>query len=135
VYVDSTVCRAHQHAAGGIEKGDLQKEQSSTSGCTKPPPSCPPYTPSTMKRRVQFTEQAGRFRDYLPADDRKKLLHVVDQIANDPQGPDTHLAYRDDDATRSTWADGLMVHYLVTPSDVVIVEVDVYDTSRGFNIV
>ncbi len=26
VHVDSTVCRAHQHAAGAAEKGDLQKE-------------------------------------------------------------------------------------------------------------
>jgi mRNA-degrading endonuclease RelE of RelBE toxin-antitoxin system len=49
-----------------------------------------------MKRRVHFTEQARRFRDYIPADDRKTLLHVVDQIANDPLGPDTHLAYRDE---------------------------------------
>ncbi|KOX02219.1 hypothetical protein ADK65_08530 [Streptomyces sp. NRRL B-1140] len=88
-----------------------------------------------MKRCVHFTEQAGRFRDYLPADDRKKLLHVVDRIAGDPQGPHTHLACRDDDATRSTWADGLMVAYLVTPSAVVIVEVDIYDADRGFNIV
>ncbi|MEU1315001.1 hypothetical protein [Streptomyces tibetensis] len=88
-----------------------------------------------MKRCVHFTEQAGRFRDYIPADDRKTLLRVVDQIANDPRGPDTHLAYRDDDATRSTWAEGLMVHYLVTPSSVVIVEVDIYDAGRGFNIV
>ncbi|MER7483905.1 hypothetical protein ABTX60_40760 [Streptomyces sp. NPDC126510] len=88
-----------------------------------------------MKRCVHFTEQAGRFRDYLPADDREKLLHVVDQIAGDPQGPRTHLAYRDDDATRSTWAEGLMVDYLVTPSAVVIVDVDIYDADRGFNIV
>ncbi|MEU5237266.1 hypothetical protein ACH4UR_07645 [Streptomyces lydicus] len=88
-----------------------------------------------MKRRVHFTEQAGRFRDYLPVDDRKALLHLVDKIADDPQGPDTHLAYRDDDATRSTWADGLMVHYLVSPYDLVVVDVDIYDASRGFNIV
>lgn len=88
-----------------------------------------------MKRRVHFTEQAGRFRDYIPADDRKTVLHVVDRIVNDPQGPDTHLAYMGDDATRSTWFEGLMVHYLVTPSAVVIVEVDIYDADRGFNIV
>lgn len=88
-----------------------------------------------MKRHVHFTEQAGRFRDCIPADDRKALLRVVDRIADDPQGPDTHLAYMDDDATRSTWAEGLMVHYLVTPSDVVIVEVDIHDAGRGFNIV
>ncbi|MES9524440.1 hypothetical protein [Streptomyces capoamus] len=86
-----------------------------------------------MRRRVHFTEQAGRFRDYIPVDDRRALLHVVDRIAEDPHGPDTHLAYRSDDATRSVWVDGLMVHYLVTPYAVVIVDVDIYDGDRGFN--
>ncbi|MFF4034399.1 hypothetical protein ACFYZ2_32450 [Streptomyces sviceus] len=88
-----------------------------------------------MKRCVHFTEQAGRFRDCIPAEDRKTLLHIADQIASDPHGPDTHLAYRDDDAIRSTWVEGLMVNYLATPSAVVIIEVDIYDASRGFNIV
>ncbi|MFG2576128.1 hypothetical protein [Streptomyces sp. NPDC048481] len=88
-----------------------------------------------MKRCVHFTEQAGRFRDYIPTDDRKTLLHIVDQIASDPHGPHTHLAYRDDDAIRSTWTESVMVHYLATPSAVVIIEVDIYDAGRGFNIV
>lgn len=91
------------------------------------------YTPSTMKRHAHFTEKAGRFRDYIPVDDRKALLRLVDKIATDPHGPDTHVAYADDDATRSAWANGLMVHYLVTRFAVIIVEADIYDARRGFN--
>ncbi|GGW12782.1 hypothetical protein GCM10018980_05860 [Streptomyces capoamus] len=48
-------------------------------------------------------------------------------------GRRTHLAYSNDDVTRSVRVDGLMVHYLVTPSAVVIVDVDIYDGDRGFN--
>ncbi|MFF7445505.1 MULTISPECIES: hypothetical protein [unclassified Streptomyces] len=88
-----------------------------------------------MKKRVQFTEQVARFRDYMPADDRQKFLRLVDRIAADPEGPDSHLAYLDDSVTRSAWEDGVMVMYVVTSFFVVFIETDIYDASRGFNVV
>ncbi|MGW3099609.1 hypothetical protein ACWDCC_39890 [Streptomyces sp. NPDC001102] len=86
-----------------------------------------------MKRRVQFTEQVVRFRDYMPAEDREKFLRLVDRIAADPEGADTHLAYTSDTVTRAAWEDQVMVHYVVTTFFIVFIEVDIYDASRGFN--
>ncbi|MFJ9559891.1 hypothetical protein ACIRQQ_07615 [Streptomyces fuscichromogenes] len=86
-----------------------------------------------MKRRVQFTEQVVRFRDYMPAADREKFLRLVERIAADPEGAGSHLAYTTDTVTRSAWDDHLMVHYVVTSFFVVFIELDIYDASRGFN--
>ncbi|WP_371647867.1 MULTISPECIES: hypothetical protein [unclassified Streptomyces] len=86
-----------------------------------------------MKRRVQFTEQAGRFRDYLPAEDRKKLVRLVDRIAAEPEAAASHLAYTTDSVTRSLWEDHVMVNYVVTAFYIVVIEADIYDASRGFN--
>ncbi|WP_370095037.1 hypothetical protein [Streptacidiphilus sp. MAP12-20] len=90
-----------------------------------------------MKRRVEFTEQAGRLRDYLPHDDRRSLMSLVSEIAEDPFGPNTHLAFTNDDLTRSSWSDSAMVHYIVAPTRnvVYVVEADIYDADRGFNII
>lgn len=88
-----------------------------------------------MKRRVQFTEQVARFRDYLPIADREKFLRLVDRIAADPEGADSHLAYTNDAVTRAVWEDRVMVHYVVTTFFVVVIETDIYDASRGFNVV
>ncbi|MFJ2575361.1 hypothetical protein [Kitasatospora aureofaciens] len=88
-----------------------------------------------MKRRVEFTERAGRLRDYLPPDDRRALMHLVDRVAEDPYGPGTHLAYTNDDLTRSSWLDSAMVHFIVIPNVVYIVDADIYDAARGFNII
>ncbi|MER8012189.1 hypothetical protein [Streptomyces sp. NPDC094149] len=86
-----------------------------------------------MKRRVQFTEQVVRFRDYMPDEDREKFLRLVDRIAADPEGADTHLAYTSDTVTRVAWEDRVMVNYVVTTFFVVFIEADIYDASRGFN--
>ncbi|CAL9651895.1 hypothetical protein SUDANB120_06651 (plasmid) [Streptomyces sp. enrichment culture] len=86
-----------------------------------------------MKRRVQFTEQVVRFRDYMPAEDRKAFLRLVDRIAADPEGAGSHLAYTTDTVTRSVWEDHVMVHYVVTSFYVVFIELDIYDAARGFN--
>lgn len=88
-----------------------------------------------MKRRVQFTEQVVRFRDYMPTADREKFLRLVDRIAADPEGAGSHLAYTTDTVTRAAWEDQVMVHYVVTSFFVVIIEADIYDASRGFNVV
>ncbi|MFE0515741.1 hypothetical protein [Streptomyces sp. NPDC058964] len=88
-----------------------------------------------MKRRVEFTERAGRLRDYLPADDRRNLVQLVGEIAADPYGARTHLAYIDDEVTRSVWHESVMVHYVVTLHAVIVVDTDVYDAERGFNVV
>ncbi|KOV17496.1 MULTISPECIES: hypothetical protein [Streptomyces] len=89
-----------------------------------------------MKFRIEFTEQAGRLRDYLPPDDRRSLLSLVNKIATDPYGPDTHLAYTNDDLTRSSWSDSATVKYIVVPAwnVIYVVEADIYDAARGFNI-
>ncbi|MFE2009042.1 hypothetical protein [Streptomyces sp. NPDC059491] len=84
---------------------------------------------------MQFTEQVARFHDYMPADDRATFLRLVDRITAEPEGPGTHLAYTTDDVTRSVWEDHVMVHYVVTTFYVVIIELDIYDASRGFNVV
>ncbi|WP_405927095.1 hypothetical protein [Streptomyces sp. NBC_00035] len=84
---------------------------------------------------MQFTEQVARFRDYLPIADREKFLRLVDRIAADPEGADSHLAYTSDAVTRAAWEDCVMVHYVVTTFFVVVVETDIYDASRGFNVV
>ncbi|MCX4539113.1 hypothetical protein [Streptomyces sp. NBC_01565] len=86
-----------------------------------------------MKKRVQFTEQVVRFRDYMPAADREKFLRLVDRIAAEPEGPDSHRAYTHDEVTREAWEDHVMVHYVVTRFFVVVIEADIYDASRGFN--
>jgi hypothetical protein len=86
-----------------------------------------------MTRRVQFTEQVVRFRDYMPAEDRGKFLRLVDRIAAEPEGADSHLAYTTDAVTRAAWADHVMIHYVVTRFFVVVIEADIYDASRGFN--
>ncbi|WP_369384127.1 hypothetical protein [Streptomyces sp. cg36] len=86
-----------------------------------------------MKKRVQFTEQVVRFRDYLPAADRQNLIRLIDRIAANPEGPETHLAYTTDTVTRSAWDDGVMVHYVVTAFWVVVIEADIYDAARGYN--
>ncbi|MGW2236908.1 hypothetical protein [Streptomyces sp. NPDC001759] len=82
---------------------------------------------------MQFTEQVVRFRDYMPAEDRQKFLRLVDRIAADPEGANTHLAYTSDTVTRAAWEDQVMVHYVVTTFFVVFIEVDIYDAPRGFN--
>ncbi|KOU36534.1 hypothetical protein ADK53_13010 [Streptomyces sp. WM6373] len=89
-----------------------------------------------MKFRIEFTEQAGRLRDYLPPDDRRSLLSLVNKIATEPYGPDTHLAYTNDDLTRSSWSDSATVKYIVVPAwnVIYVVEADIYDAARGFNI-
>ncbi|MFF7979359.1 hypothetical protein ACFZDK_09510 [Streptomyces sp. NPDC007901] len=86
-----------------------------------------------MKRRVQFTEQVVRFRDYMPIADREKFLRLVERIAAEPEGVDSHLAYTTDTVTRAAWEDRVMVHYVVTSFFVVFIEADIYDAARGFN--
>jgi hypothetical protein len=86
-----------------------------------------------MRRRVQFTEQVARFRDYMPTADREKFLRLVDRIAADPEGAGTGLAYTTDTVTRAAWEDRVKVHYVVTTFFVVVIETDIYDASRGFN--
>ncbi|MFD6044836.1 hypothetical protein ACFWG7_26485 [Streptomyces koyangensis] len=86
-----------------------------------------------MKKRVQFTEQVVRFRDYIPPADRRKFHRLVDRITADPEPADSFLAYTDDAATRQISEDRLMIHYVVTRFFVVVVEADIYDASRGFN--
>ncbi|MFD8724816.1 hypothetical protein ACFV2H_44430 [Streptomyces sp. NPDC059629] len=82
---------------------------------------------------MQFTEQVVRFRDYMPTADREKFLRLVDRITADPEGGDSHLAYRSDTVTRTAWEDRVMVHYVVTSFFVVVIEADIHDASRGFN--
>ncbi|MEU1164870.1 hypothetical protein ABZ372_31710 [Streptomyces sp. NPDC005921] len=86
-----------------------------------------------MKRRVRFTEQVVRFRDYMPIADREKFLRLVERIAAEPEGADSHLAYTTDTVTRAAWEDRVMVHYVVTSFFVVFIEADIYDAARGFN--
>ncbi|MDV9170095.1 hypothetical protein R6V09_08070 [Streptomyces sp. W16] len=86
-----------------------------------------------MKRRVQFTEQVARFRDYMPASDREKFQRLVDRVATEPEGGGSHLAYTTDTVTRSAWEDGVNIHYVVTSFFVVVIELDIYDSTRGFN--
>ncbi|MER6709841.1 MULTISPECIES: hypothetical protein [unclassified Streptomyces] len=86
-----------------------------------------------MKRRVQFTEQVARFREYMPAADREKFRRLVDRIAAEPEGAGSHLAYTNDAVTREAWEDRVMIHYVVTCFFVVVIEADIYDASRGFN--
>ncbi|MGW3390500.1 hypothetical protein [Streptomyces cinereoruber] len=86
-----------------------------------------------MKRRVQFTEQVARFRDYMPAEDRATFLRLVSRIAVEPEGAGSHLTYTTDTVTRSVWEDHVMVQYVVTSFYVVFIELDIYDPSRGFN--
>ncbi|MDT0391736.1 hypothetical protein [Streptomyces sp. DSM 41921] len=86
-----------------------------------------------MKRRVQFTEQVARFRDYMPVADREKFLRLVDRIAAEPEGDDSLLAYTSDTVTREAWEDPVMVHYVVTTFFVVFIEADIHDAPRGFN--
>ncbi|MFH8452501.1 hypothetical protein ACH4CD_25070 [Streptomyces fungicidicus] len=82
---------------------------------------------------MQFTEQVVRFRDYMPTADREKFQRLVDRIAAEPEGADSHLAYTTDTVTRAAWEDSVMVHYVVTSFFVVFIEADIYDASRGFN--
>ncbi|MCZ1000955.1 hypothetical protein O1M63_27580 [Streptomyces mirabilis] len=82
---------------------------------------------------MQFTEQVVRFRDYMPMADREKFQRLVDRIAAEPEGADSHLAYTTDTVTRAAWEDRVMVHYVVTSFFVVVIEADIYDASRGFN--
>ncbi|MGX1727776.1 hypothetical protein ACWIGE_14000 [Streptomyces diastaticus] len=86
-----------------------------------------------MKKRVQFTEQVVRFRDYIPPADREKFQRLFGRVAADPEGAGSFLAYMNDTATRETWEDRLMIHYVVTRFFVVVIEADIYDASRGFN--
>lgn len=86
-----------------------------------------------MKRRVQFTEQVARFRDYMPTEDRKTFQRLVAKIAAEPEGAGSHLTYTTDTVTRSVWEDHVMVQYVVTSFYVVFIELDIYDASRGFN--
>ncbi|WP_256967935.1 hypothetical protein [Streptomyces sp. CS227] len=86
-----------------------------------------------MKKRVQFTEQVARFRDYIPPADRRKFQRLVDGIAADPEAAGSFLAYTNDAATREISEDRLMIHYVVTRFFVVVIEADIYDASRGFN--
>ncbi|MEB3961244.1 hypothetical protein OKJ48_13445 [Streptomyces kunmingensis] len=82
---------------------------------------------------MHFTEQVARFRDYMPAEDRKTFLRLVERITADPEGADSYLAYTNDAVTRAAWEDCVMVHYVVTSFFVVVIEADIYDASRGFN--
>ncbi|WP_327335903.1 hypothetical protein OG384_04515 [Streptomyces sp. NBC_01324] len=87
-----------------------------------------------MKRQVRFTEQVARFRDhYLPARDRGTFLRLVDRIAADPEGANSYLAFTTDTVTREVWEDHVMINYVVTSFFVVIIDLDIYDVSRGFN--
>ncbi len=86
-----------------------------------------------MKRRVQFTEQVVRFRDYMPVEDREMFLRLVDRIAAEPEGAGSHLAYTNDAVTRAAWEDRVVIHYVVTSFSVVVFELDIYDVARGFN--
>ncbi|GHI84967.1 hypothetical protein Sxan_23310 [Streptomyces xanthophaeus] len=94
------------------------------------------YAPTIMKFSAVYTEQVGRFRDYLPPEDRRSLLSLVSRVTRDPYGPDTHLAYTNDDLTRSSWCDSASVQYIVIPARnvVYIVAADIWDARRGFNI-
>jgi len=85
-----------------------------------------------MKRHVKFTEEAGRYRDYLPAGDRHALMRLVRDIADEPYGPGTHLRYTNDDVTRSARSGGMSVEYVVTWAAVIVVAADIYDVERGF---
>jgi len=86
-----------------------------------------------MKRRVQFTEQVARFRDYMPVSDREKFQRLLARIVAEPEGDGSHLAYTTDTVTRSAWEDGVNIHYVVTTFFVVVIELDIYDARRGFN--
>ncbi|MFJ9900106.1 hypothetical protein ACIQPR_42925 [Streptomyces sp. NPDC091280] len=88
---------------------------------------------TVMRRRVQFTEQVARFRDYMPASDREKFERLLGRIVADPEGDGSHLAYTTDTVTRSAWEDGVNFHYVVTAFFVVVIELDIYDATRGFN--
>ncbi|ASY33106.1 MULTISPECIES: hypothetical protein [unclassified Streptomyces] len=88
-----------------------------------------------MKRRVEFTERVARLRDYLPPDDRRSLKRLVDRVTDDPDGPSTHLVFTNDDLTRSSWLDGAVVHFIVTTQVIYVVDADIYDAARGFNVV
>ncbi|MFD7425922.1 hypothetical protein ACFV6Z_02470 [Streptomyces sp. NPDC059818] len=82
---------------------------------------------------MQFTERVARFRDYMPAEDRKTFLRLVGRIAAEPEGAGSYLAYTTDTVTRSVWEDHVMVEYVVTRFFVVFIDLDIYDASRGFN--
>ncbi|MGA5064243.1 hypothetical protein ACPB9E_10760 [Streptomyces exfoliatus] len=82
---------------------------------------------------MQFTEQVARFRDYMPAEDRDTFLRLVDRITAEPEGAGSHLAYTSDTVTRAVWDEHVMVHYVVTTFFVIVIELDIYDASRGFN--
>ncbi|WP_427924081.1 hypothetical protein [Streptomyces sp. cg40] len=86
-----------------------------------------------MKRRVQFTEQVARFLEYMPASDREKFERLLGRIVADPEGDGSHLAHTTDTVTRSAWADGVNIHYVVTSFFVVVIVLDIYDATRGFN--
>ncbi|MDT0418493.1 hypothetical protein RM574_23705 [Streptomyces sp. DSM 41982] len=88
-----------------------------------------------MKRRVEFTERVARLRDYLPPDDRRSLKRLVDRVTDDPDGPSTHLVFTNDDLTRSSWLDGAMVHFIVPTQVIYVVDADIHDAARGFNVV
>ncbi|MFD7717281.1 hypothetical protein [Streptomyces sp. NPDC059814] len=82
---------------------------------------------------MQFTERVARFRDYMPAEDRKTFLRLVGRIAAEPEGAGSYLAYTTDTVTRSVWEDHVMVEYVVTRFFVIFIDLDIYDASRGFN--
>ncbi|WP_055601886.1 hypothetical protein [Streptomyces aureus] len=82
---------------------------------------------------MQFTEQVARFRDYMPTEDRETFLRLVDRITAEPECAGSHLAYTNDTVTRAVWEDHVMVHYVVTAFFVIVIELDIYDPSRGFN--
>ncbi len=84
---------------------------------------------------MQFTEQVARFRDYMPAADRQTFLRLVDRIAADPEGAGSQLVYTNDSVTRGVREDHVMINYVVTSFFVVAIETDIYDASRGFNVV
>lgn len=99
-------------------------------------PSCAAtYTPAIMKRRAEFTERTARLRDYLPPDDRRTLKRLVDRVTEDPYGPSTYLAFTNDELTRCSWLDGAMVHFIVTTDVIYVVDADIYDVDRGFNVI
>ncbi|WP_037576338.1 hypothetical protein [Phaeacidiphilus oryzae] len=90
-----------------------------------------------MRYRVEYTERAARLRDFLPADDRRRLLRLVRKVAEDPYGPGTGLRYTNDELTRASREDSAMVEFIVIPSRrvVYVLEADIYDAPRGYNVI
>ncbi|MEU8512021.1 hypothetical protein AB0C76_10580 [Kitasatospora sp. NPDC048722] len=64
-------------------------------------------------------------------------MRLAGRVAKDPHGPDTHRSFANCGLTRSSWLDSAIVHHIVVPSRnaVLIIEADMYDHTRGFDLI